>query len=65
MIPLPNVLLSEAMNLAFAHASSARPAPGLKFRNNEMTIGNQWPIGKLLRCSSNEVSVEVVRRISE
>ena len=55
VIPLPNVLLSEPMSFAFAHTSSAQHAPGLKLWKNEMTIGNQWPIGKPLRCRSNEV----------
>jgi hypothetical protein len=34
---------------------SARHAPGRKFRKLGMTRRNQWPIGKLLRCRSNEV----------
>jgi len=34
---------------------SARPAPGRKFRKQNMAIGNQWAIGKLLRCRSHEV----------
>ena len=34
---------------------SARPAPGRKFRKQNRAIGNQWPIGKLLRRRSHEV----------
>ena len=45
---------------------SAGHAPGRKFWKQDMTIGDQWPIGKLLRCRSNEVqwSCEVHQRVS-
>ena len=34
---------------------SAQHAPGRKYQNYDMATGNQWPIGKFLRCRSNEV----------
>ena len=37
--------------------SSARPAPGRKFRKTKNTIGRKWPIGKFLRCKNHEVKL--------
>ena len=34
---------------------SARPVPGRKFQKIKPIIGRWWPIGKFLRCGSNEL----------
>ena len=35
---------------------SARPMPGRRFRKFKAAVGRRWPIGKFLKCRSNEVS---------
>ena len=34
---------------------SARPMPGRKFRKFKTVIGRRWPIGKFVKCRSNQV----------
>ena len=41
--------------LFICYISSARHAPGRKFRKKGKTVGRRWSIGKFLRCRSNEV----------
>ena len=41
--------------LFICYISSARHAPGRKFRKKGKTVGRRWSIGKFLRCRSNKV----------
>ena len=60
IVPLHPILLQPY------YTSSARPAPGRKFWNNETAMRNQWPIGKFLRSRSSEwLKLEVHQRKSE
>ena len=53
---LADATLPQHWNLWQLHIKlpdSARPVPGRKFWNIQMAFRNQWPMGKLLRCGSN------------